>query len=323
MTIRGFLARTHDEEITIGNKTMSKIAKESILLLSLFLIAATLQFFAQSLPMALCFYFLPTLYSAYFFGRRHATLTAFACVFLVVLLDFLNNLMPRHRVLSLPDERLFNFAIWAGVLAVTGYAMGTLYERKQAMTTDIRDSFSGLLLVLQHFIANQKLAEGDNQRVVDISTKMAEAMGLGSDRVELMRSAVILRDLSNLGISNDTLYKAADMNRDEVVASFRKSGRSDPRTQAAGHSLRRVIPIIVAQQIVQDQGARSVNVPIEAHILAVADAYQKLVSESDPEALPPYEAQQRILAGAGQQFHVGAVDAFTKVLATNAKGVGA
>src|SRR5664279_6387883 len=75
-----------------GTQQMSKIAKESILLLSLFLIAATMQFFAQSLPMALCFYFLPTLYSAYFFGRRHATLTAFACIFLVVLMDFLNNL---------------------------------------------------------------------------------------------------------------------------------------------------------------------------------------------------------------------------------------
>ena len=133
---------------------MSKLAKESVLLLSLFLIAATVQFFAQSLPMALCFYFLPTLYSAYHFGRRHATLTAFACVFLVVLLDFLNNLMPAHRVLSLPGERVFNFAIWAGVLVVVGYVMGTLYERKQAMTTDIRESFSGLLLVLQHFMAN-------------------------------------------------------------------------------------------------------------------------------------------------------------------------
>src|SRR3981081_1201043 len=160
---------------------MSKIAKEIILLVSLFLIAATVQFFAQSLPMALCFYFLPTLYSAYHFGRRHATLTSLACIFLVVLLDFLNNMMPGHRVLSLPGERLFNFAIWAGVLAVTGYVMGTLYERKQAMTTDIRESFSGLLLVLQHFMANEKLGVGENQRVVEVSTRMAEAMGLGSE----------------------------------------------------------------------------------------------------------------------------------------------
>ena len=170
---------------------MSKIAKESILLMSLFLIAATVQFFAQSLPMALCFYFLPTLYSAYHFGRRHATLTAFACVFLVVLLDFLNNMMPGHRVLSLPGERLFNFAIWAGVLAVTGYVMGTLYERKQAMTTDIRESFSGLLLVLQHFMANEKLGVGENQRVVEASTRMAEAMGLGDVKFSVFMGLVL------------------------------------------------------------------------------------------------------------------------------------
>jgi hypothetical protein len=302
---------------------MSKIAKEIVLLLSLFLIAATVQFFAQSLPMALCFYFLPTLYSAYYFGRRHATLTAFASVFLVVLLDFLNNLMPQHAVLSLPGERLFNFAIWAGILVVVGYVMGTLYERKQAMTTDIRESFSGLLLVLQHVMANEKLGVGENQRVVEASTRMGEAMGLGSDRVELLRSAVLLRDLSKLGITNDILYKAADMSREEVIASFRKSQKADARTQAAGNSLRRVIPIIVAQQIVREQGARSVNVPIEAHILAVADAYQKLISGANGKALSPYQAEQEIIAGSGQKFHSGVVQALVKILDGKAQGAGA
>jgi hypothetical protein len=302
---------------------MSKIARESVLLLSLFVIAAAVQFFAQSLPMALCFYFLPTLYSAYFFGRRHATLTAFACIFLVVLLDFLNNMMPGHRVVTLPGERLFNFGIWAGMLAVVGYVMGTLYERKQAMTTDIRESFSGLLLVLQHFIANEKFGVGENQRVVEASIRMAEAMGLGSDRVELLRSAVLLRDLSKLGITNDILYKAADMSRDEIVASFRKGRKADARTQAVGNSLRKVIPIIVAQQIVQEQGARSVNVPIEAHILAVADAYQKLISGANGKALSPQQAEQEIVAGSGQKFHSGVVDALTKILDGRAKGASA
>jgi len=302
---------------------MSKIAKESVLLLSLFLIAAMVQFFAQSLPMALCFYFLPTLYSAYYFGRRHATLTAFASVFLVVLLDFLNKLMPAHPVLSLPGERLFNFAIWAGVLVVVGYVMGTLYERKQAMTTDIRESFSGLLLVLQHFMSNEKLGVGENQRLVEASTRIAETMGLGSDRIELLRSAVLLRDLRKLGITNDILYKAADMSRDEVVASFRKPRKGDARAQAVGNSLRRVIPIIIAQQIVQEQGARSLNVPIEAHILAVADAYQKLISGSGGKALSPDQAEQEIMAGAGKMFHAGVVEAFAKAMGVRARGAGA
>jgi hypothetical protein len=302
---------------------MNKIFKETILLLSLFMIAAMVQFFAQSLPMALCFYFMPTLYSAYFFGRRHATLTAFACVFLVVLLDFLNNIMPAHRTLTLPGERLFNFAIWAGVLAVTGYVMGTLYERKEAMTSDIRESFSGLLLVLQHFMANEKVGSGESQRIVEASAKMAEAMGLGSDRVELVRSAVLLRDLSKLGLSNDILYKAADMSRDEVVASFRKPRKADPRTQAVGNSLRRVIPIIVAQQIVEDQGARSINIPIEAHILAVADAYQKLISGAGGKSMSPHQAEQEILAESGKRFHSGVVEAFGKVIVDRARGAGA
>lgn len=301
---------------------MSKIAKESLLLLSLLMIAATVQFFALSLPMALCFYFLPTLYSAYYFGRRHATLTAFACVFLVVLLDFVNNIMPAHRALTLPYERFCNFAIWAGMLVVVGYVMGTLYERKQAMTTDIRDSFSGLLLVLQHCMTNEKLGAGENQRVVEAATRIAEAMGLGSERMELLRSAVLLRGLSKIGITHDILYKAADMSREEVVASFRNPRKSDAPTQAAGNTLRRVIPIIVAEQILLDQGLMAMNIPMEAHILAVADAYQKLISGADGKALSPSQAEREIVGGAGQRFHAGVVEAFTKIVGGQARGAG-
>ncbi|MFZ0686814.1 MAG: HD domain-containing phosphohydrolase [Terriglobales bacterium] len=302
---------------------INRVAKESILLLSLFVIAALVQFYAESLPMALCFYFLPTLYSAYYFGRRHATLTAFASVFLVVLLNFVNNLVPAHPVLTLPGERLFNFAIWAGILTVVGYVMGTLYERKEAMTADIRESFSGMLLVLQHVMANEKFGSIENQRVVQVSSRMAEVLGLGAERVELVRSAVLLRDLGKLGITNDILYKAADLSREEVVAGFRKARPGDACAQEAGNSLRRVIPIIIAQQIVEQQGARSVNVPIEAHILAVADAYQKLTSGVEGKAMSPDQAEKTILAGAGQKYHAGVVEALAKSLDGRARGMGA
>jgi uncharacterized membrane protein len=302
---------------------MNKIAKELVLLLSLFLIAATLQYFAESLPMVLCFYFLPTLYSAYHFGRRHATLTAFASVFVVVLLNFVNSIMPAHATLVLPGERLFNFAIWAGMLAVTSYVMGTLYERKQSMTNDIRESFSGLLVVLQHFLENERYTQGDNKRVMDLVTSMAHVMGMGSDRVELLRSAILLRSLSVLGISHDMLYKAADISRSEIVASFRKNRRIDPRAQAMGGALRRVIPIIVAEQILEEQGARAVNVPIEAHILAVADMFLRLTSGSDGKAMTTDEAEGMIAAASGEKFQAGVVDAFVKVRNQGAQAFGA
>jgi hypothetical protein len=302
---------------------MTKFTKEAVLLLSLLLIALTVQFVAQPLPMAVCLYFLPTAYSAYYFGRRHATLTAFACVFLVALLGFANNLLPSRPMFVLPEERLFNFVIWSGVLAVTGYTMGSLYERAQSMTNDLRDSFGGLLLVLQHFIASEKHSNRETQRVVDASVKIAEAMSLSSDRVELLRSAVLLRDLSELGISNDILYKAADISHAQVLASFRKNQKSDTRTQAIGNSVRRVLPIIVAQQLLETQGARAMNVPIEAHILAVADAYQKLTSSAYGKALSPEKAGQEIVAGSGEKFHPGVVEAFVKAFGERARGANA
>ena len=292
---------------------MSKTTKELILLLSLFAIAGAIQYFAESLPMALCFYFLPTLYSAYHFGRRHATKTAFACIFLVILLNFLSSLAPAHRALILPYERAFNFAIWAGILIVTSYGMGTLYERKQAMTNDIRDSFSGLLVVLQHMVENDKYTQGENQRVLHLAIKISYTMGLGSDRIELVRSAIMLREVSKLGITNDMLYKAADMNRDDIVASFRGRREPDQRAQAMGNSLRRVIPIVVAEQIVNEQGARAVNIPTEAHILAVADAYQKLTSpDAGGQRLSPQQAEQEIISNSGTKFHSGVIEAFKR-----------
>jgi HD-GYP domain-containing protein (c-di-GMP phosphodiesterase class II) len=61
-----------------------------------------------------------------------------------------------------------------------------------------------------------------------------------------------------------------------------------------------------------------VNVPIEAHILAVADAYQKLITGG--KALSPAQAEEEIVAGAGQKFHTGVVDAFTKAMVRRAQG---
>jgi HD-GYP domain-containing protein (c-di-GMP phosphodiesterase class II) len=209
------------------------------------------------------------------------------------------------------------------MLAVTGYVMGTLYERKQAMTNDIRESFSGLLVVLQHFLHNERYTQGENQRVMEMTTSIAQVMGMGSDRIELLRSAILLRDLSLLGISHDMLYKAADVTRQEIVAGFRKNRKQDPRAQAMGGSLRRVIPVIVAEQILEEQGARAVNVPIEAHILAVSDMYLRLTTAKQGKAVSPDEAQSMIAAASGEKFQSGVVDAFLKVCNQSAHAVGA
>ena len=90
---------------------MRKINPELWLLLFLVAIAAMMNFLVAMQRMALVFYFLPTLYSAYHFGRRHATLTAVASIVLMVLLAYMNPAMfSRH--LELPfDARWFDLTV--------------------------------------------------------------------------------------------------------------------------------------------------------------------------------------------------------------------
>src|ERR1700690_1441129 len=140
------------------------------------MIAAMIHFLAAS-QAVLVFFFLPTLYSAYHFGRRHATLTACASVCLVILLAYINPAMFTRRTNSMPlDNRWFNVTVWGGVLVVTAYAMGRLYERNQKSLKELKDGYDGMLVILQQFLCNQKNSEADSYRLSSHAIKIAEAL---------------------------------------------------------------------------------------------------------------------------------------------------
>ena len=85
-----------DEAITMKRlhltSALGRVNKELWVVLSLFAIALLLNQVIAAQRMVLSFYVLPTIASAYFYGRRHGTLTAFASVLLVVgLLIFRNS----------------------------------------------------------------------------------------------------------------------------------------------------------------------------------------------------------------------------------------
>jgi hypothetical protein len=57
-------------------RRIKEVNGELWLLLSMFLIAMLLNYMVSMHRVVLGFYVLPTIFSAYFYGRRHATLTA-------------------------------------------------------------------------------------------------------------------------------------------------------------------------------------------------------------------------------------------------------
>jgi len=223
-----------------------KINPELLLLLFLVVIAAMLNFLVASQRMALVFYFLPTLFPAYHFGRRHATLTAIASVALVVLLTYINPTMFARRV-ELPfDARWFDFALWGGVLMVAGYSTGTLYERNQKTLREMEDGYDGMLVILQNFLANQKYSETHAYRISMCATKIAEAVGLDAGSVEDIRTAALLFNMKKLGITNEVLCKAAQVSQEDLLQAMQNRSQSRTKSGSAGGSLRQAIPIFLS-----------------------------------------------------------------------------
>ncbi len=250
---------------------MRKINPELLLLLFLLLIAAMLNFLVASQKMALVFYFLPTLFSAYCFGRRHATLTAVASVVLVVLLTYLNPAMFTRRV-DLPfDPRWFDLTVWGGVLMVAGYATGTLYERNQKTLREMEDGYDGMLVILQNFLASQKHSETHAYRISMCATKIGEAVGLDAGSVEDIRLAALLFHMKELGITNEVLCKAAQVSREDLQQVAHNRGKEQLKPGATNGALRRAIPIFLTERQLRQNGGKPEDASLEVQILALAE----------------------------------------------------
>lgn len=301
---------------------MRKINPELWLLLFLVLIAAMLNFLVASQRMALVFYFLPTLYSAYHLGRRHATLTAFASVVLVVLLALTNRTMFSRRM-DLPfDARWFDLTVWGGVLMVAGYATGTLYERNQKTLREMEDGYDGMLVILLNFLASQKYSEAHAYRISLCATKIAEGVGLDAGSVEDIRMAALLFNMKDLGITNEVLCKAAQLSEAELQQGMQKRGKLLPTTSPAAGSLRRAIPIFLAERQLRQTGGKPADVSLEVQILVLAEEYEVLTTGQRGAKMSPSQASQEVIKRAAHYDSL-VVDGFTKAFGGQAASAGA
>jgi putative nucleotidyltransferase with HDIG domain len=247
--------------------------------------------------MVLGFYVLPTLGSAYLYGRRQATLTAFASVLMVVLLILYGEAFgaDRERMLSAGPwyTKWLDVIVWGGSLVITGYMMGTLVERKNAQVQELRDTYHGVLMILLHFMSKDSYTEHHSQRVSAYAATLAAVMGLGNDVIEDIRAAAMLHDIGKLDISRDLLYKAAKLTNEEYEEIKKHVDKGIGLLEPVGGSLRRVIPIVLAHHDKFDgtgyHPTKGEAIPIEARIIAVADVYDSLTSDRPyRKAMSPY-----------------------------------
>ncbi|MGH9370934.1 MAG: HD-GYP domain-containing protein [Vicinamibacterales bacterium] len=293
------------------------VNKELWILLSLFSICLLLNLLVDAQRMVLSFYTLPTLGSAYVYGRRHATLTAFASVLMVVLMTWYNPVLFAAAAIVAPTQtRWLDITVWGGVLMLTGYSMGTLYEHRSVQVRELRETYHGVLMILRHFIAKDTYTENHSYRVSIYAAKIAASLGLDAARIEDVRSAALLHDIGKLDISRELLYKAARLTASEYHEMKQHVQKGVDLLEPVGGSLRRVIPIILAHHDKYDGSGYNSNrgeeIPIEARVISVADVYDSLTSDRPyRRAMTTFDAKEIIVKGSGTDFDPQVVDAFT------------
>jgi putative nucleotidyltransferase with HDIG domain len=147
---------------------------------------------------------------------------------------------------------------------------------------------------------------------------IALALGLTSDRVERIRAAGVLHDLGKLGVADAILFKPGplddgewrEMRRHAEIGAriLEHAGLADiagwvrahhERFDGAGYPL----------------GLPANEIPVEARILAVADAYEAMIAQRPYRlAMTPSQAGAELVRCAGTQFDPAIVDAFLTAL---------
>jgi putative nucleotidyltransferase with HDIG domain len=293
---------------------LAEVNKELWLVLSLLVIAGVMNYLVTAKRMILGFYSLPTLFSAYFYGRRHAVLTAVASAFLVGLLARLNPDIFKDTV-ALTGGNSQDLIVWGGILIITAYAMGSLYEKQKSRLEELRQTYHGLLILLRQFVSKDKYTENHCYRVSIYAAKIGTYLGFSKERIEDTRAASLLHDIGKLETSRELLYKASRLTREEFEGMKRHVDKGAAMLEPVGGPLHRIIPIILAHHDKYDgSGYHSTTgegIPIEARVIAVADVYDSLTSDRPyRKAMSPFVAKETIVKGRGHDFDPAVVDAF-------------
>lgn len=265
------------------------------------------------------FYFLPVIFAAYVFGKREGTLASILCFLAVVVLlmsnpDLLEN---NPNFVGGKLERWLDIITWGGFLVLTGYLMGLLHEAKEKHVAELKQTHHGVLMILSHFIAQDKYTQGHSHRVSIYATKIGQAMGLAPHRIDDIKAAAMLHDLGKIELNREILYKAAQLSEEEFEEMKTHVEKGYQLMAPVGGSLKHVLPIVLSHHDKFDGSGyytrKGDQIPLEARIIAVADVYDALISDRPyRKALSPFEAKESIVKGAGVDFDPQVVDAFAQ-----------
>jgi putative nucleotidyltransferase with HDIG domain len=164
-----------------------------------------------------------------------------------------------------------------------------------------------------------KETEGHTKRVTDITLRLAREMDIRDEQLIQIRRGSLLHDIGKIGVSDTILHKPGKLTEDEWQI-MRRHPEIGARIVEGIPFLQEALPIIRYHHERWDgsgypHGLTGKDIPIQARIFAVADAYDALTStrlyrkKSSGE-----EALQYLREQAGVLFDPQVIEIFAKLL---------
>ncbi len=200
----------------------------------------------------------------------------------------------------------------ATLLASHASNLDLIREKEQLLINTVRSLVTAL-------DAKDAYTRGHSERVARFSKKVAETLGYDSTAAERLYLSGLLHDVGKIGVSDAVLRKPTKLT-DEEFDEIKRHPDEGWAILRDLEQLKYVLPGVLHHHervggggypdgLVGDQ------IPLDARIMAVADAYDAMTSDRAYRGgMPHAKALEILRIGAGVQWDAQVVDAFLSVI---------
>lgn len=226
-------------------------------------------------------YLLPIVAAAFWFGIRSA----------VAVTGIITLLYYAHIRISWPNQPMENanqfgmIAVYWFVAIVAGVLVGLrdrehtarLNAERQAEREAVIEGLAGLSNALR---ARDEYTREHSEHVSRLAGEIGKRLGLPPERLDLLRLAGLVHDIGKIGVRDDILLKPHELTAEERVAIERHPIVAAEILRPI-RGAKEIAEIVVAHHECPDgsgypYGRKGDEIPLEAHILRVADVFASL-----------------------------------------------
>jgi putative nucleotidyltransferase with HDIG domain len=195
------------------------------------------------------------------------------------------------------------------------------YQQSVLLKQAYSDMITSMVAALE---AKDIYTKGHSLRVAEYAVMIAGSLEVAPAAVQRIEYAALLHDLGKVGVSSRVLGKQASLSKEEYD-EIKRHPEIGAHIISDVPYLADLVPFIAAHHERLDgsgygQGLSGDQIPFEACVLAVADAYDAMTSARPYRGAMSHEAaMNQLVDGCGTQFDENVVAAFQRALAERAE----